>query len=134
MKMISSTSSTSMSGVTLMFALWPPLGPTAIPMIVLLYCPLLPWRSRGWRGAWSCFLLLGQQAKVIDPSSTNGIDHLHHAAKTGSHVRLHVHALVLLIGEAILDLARQVVDLNLFAAEINLAVPSNGDQECVFFV
>ncbi len=39
MKMISNTSSTSMSGVTLMFALWPPLGPTDIPMIVLLYCP-----------------------------------------------------------------------------------------------
>jgi hypothetical protein len=25
-----------MSGVTLMLAFWPPLGPTAIPMIVLL--------------------------------------------------------------------------------------------------
>ena len=39
MKMINSTSSTSMSGVTLMFAFWPPLGPTAIPMVVLLYWP-----------------------------------------------------------------------------------------------
>src|SRR6202158_688924 len=131
MKMFSSTCSMCITGGTLFFAFWLPPRPTDMPMIVLLYCPLLPWRSRGWRGAWSCFLLLGQQAKVIDPSSTNGIDHLHHAAKTGSHVRLHVHALVLLIGEAILDLARQVVDLNLFAAEINLAVPSNGDQECV---
>ena len=39
MNMISITSNTSMSGVTLMFALWPPLGPTAIPMVVLLYWP-----------------------------------------------------------------------------------------------
>src|SRR6202035_5822903 len=114
MKMISSTSSTSMSGVTLMFALWPPLGPTAIPMIVLLYSPLLPWRRRGRRGG-SSFLLLAQQAEVVDPSGTNGIYHLHHAAKTGSHVRLHVHALVLLIGEAIFYLAGEVVDSHLFA-------------------
>src|SRR5260370_14996823 len=40
MKMINNTSNTSMSGVTLIFALWPPLGPTAIPMVDLLYCPL----------------------------------------------------------------------------------------------
>src|SRR6202047_17028 len=38
MKMISSTSSTSISGVTFMFAFWPPLEPIAIAMIDLLYC------------------------------------------------------------------------------------------------
>src|ERR1700675_30008 len=38
MKMISSTSSTSISGVTFMFAFWPPLEPIAIAIIDLLYC------------------------------------------------------------------------------------------------
>src|ERR1700685_484598 len=44
MKMMSSTSSTSMSGVTLIFALWPPPLPIAILIFDLLlihslYCP-----------------------------------------------------------------------------------------------
>jgi hypothetical protein len=37
--MINSTNSTSISGVTLMFALWPPPDPSDIPMVVLLYLP-----------------------------------------------------------------------------------------------
>src|SRR5260370_7994333 len=64
MKMISSTSRTSMSGVTFIFAFWPPLGPTAIPMVVLL---LLAGRSRSCRGIWSGFLLIGDHAHVINP-------------------------------------------------------------------
>jgi hypothetical protein len=35
-----------MSGVTLMFALWPPLGPTAIP-IAISYCPPLGVEGAG---------------------------------------------------------------------------------------
>ena len=34
MKIISSTSNTSISGVTFMFAFWPPLGPTAIAISI----------------------------------------------------------------------------------------------------
>src|SRR5271168_2576330 len=78
MKMISSTSSTSMSGVTLMFALWPPLGPTAIPMIVLL---LLPCRGGWWRrwSAWRGLFLFGEQAQVIHTGGPDRIHHLHYA-------------------------------------------------------
>src|ERR1700683_2842741 len=56
MKMISSTSNTSISGVTFMLAFWPPLGPTAIAIMNLLYRyyayrsgKLLAARRRRWR-------------------------------------------------------------------------------------
>src|ERR1700739_3052066 len=107
-KMISNTRSTSMSGVTLMFALWPPLGPTAIPMVVLLYCPAAG--GAGGRGV-GCFPLLGRKAEIVDSGGPDAIHNLHDAAKTGSHVGFHVHALVRLIGEAIFHVGRPVIDV-----------------------
>ncbi len=100
-----------MSGVTLMFALWPPLGPTAIPMVVLLYCP----GAAGAGGAFGAvFLCSVSKPRSSTPAARTAIHDLHHAAKTGPHVRFHVHALVLLVGQAIFHLGGQVVDLNLF--------------------
>src|SRR5271170_4600726 len=139
MKMISSTSSTSMSGVTLMFALWPPLGPTAIPMIVLLltaYCmPLLPcgggWR---WRSARSGLLLLGEQTQIIHTGGPDSIHNLHYAAEVGAHVRFHVHGLARLVGQTVFHCGGQGIDVGLVAAEVDCAVPRHRNQKGVFLV
>src|ERR1700722_2961612 len=134
MKMINRTSSTSMSGVTLMFALWPPLGPTTIPMVVLL---LLPGRRRrrSWRAVWSCFSLLSEQAEIVNPGGANSVHNFDYAAKVGAHVGFDIHLLVLRIArQAILHFCGEGVRCNLVAAKVNRAVPRNGDQHRVFFV
>src|ERR1700691_3814698 len=99
MKMMSSTSSTSMSGVTLMFALWPPPVPTAILMVG---SPLLPTRRRGRRSVLSAFPLVGEQTQIIHPGSAHGVHHLHHIAEVGAGIRLEVDLFVRAIGQAIL--------------------------------
>src|ERR1039457_6341065 len=116
MKMISSTSSTSISGVTFMLALWPPLGPTAILIIDLLYrycCipvarPLLPAcrrsGSRWWRCKVSGLLLIGQKAELIHAGGANIVDHLHHPAELRSHVGFQKHAFIGPVRQLILDL------------------------------
>src|SRR5271170_4467169 len=90
MKMMISTSSTSMSGVTLMFALWPPPVPTAILIVDLLLISLtsLPRRRSGGRSAWSAFPLVGEQAQVIYAGGAHGIHHLDHIAEVGAGICL----------------------------------------------
>src|SRR5271170_2883410 len=111
MKMMSSTSSTSMSGVTLMFALWPPPEPTAILIVDLLLISLtsLPRRRSGGRSAWSAFPLVGEQAQIVHPGGAYGVHYLHYIAEVSAGIRLHVDAPVDAIGQAILHLARQAV-------------------------
>src|SRR5882724_10019415 len=104
MKMISSTRSTSMSGVTLMFAFWPPLAPSAIPIVDLLYCPLLSatrrWRGRGRR---TFFLaLIGQKAQLIYARRPDVIHHFDHSAELGARVRANVNPFVRFVGQTIL--------------------------------
>src|SRR5436305_3118538 len=129
MKMINSTSRTSMSGVTLMFALWPPLGPTAIPMVVLL----LPSRRRGRRGRTG-LSLIGKQSEVIHSSGADCVHYLDDSAKTATHVGFHIHTLIRLVGQAILDLGGEIVGAGLLAAEVDFAVACNRDQQGVFLV
>src|ERR1700687_876683 len=76
MKMMSNTNSTSMSGVTLMFALCPPPLPNAILMVE---SPLLPARRTG-RSVWSAFPLVGEQAQIVHAGGAYSIHHLHHIA------------------------------------------------------
>src|SRR6266446_1300604 len=93
MKMISSTSNTSISGVTFMFAFWPPLEPTAIDITDLLYlrclcykAVLLParmcrWSCDRWRGKGSSLLLIRQEAELVHPGRTNVVDDFNHPAE-----------------------------------------------------
>src|ERR1700675_2764684 len=92
MKMMSSTSNTSMSGVTFMFAFGPPLGPTAIPIFDLLY--LLPAGGPRGRGQSSGLFLVGQQAKLVHARGTNVIDHLDHRAELCPRIRFDENAFV----------------------------------------
>src|SRR5579864_2666749 len=131
-KMISSTSRTSMSGVTLMFAFWPPLGPTAIPIVVLLLLPArCIWRRRGLR---SSFPLLGEQAKVVHARGAHRVYDLDHIAEVGALVSLHVNAFVRLIGETIFYLTGQIVDRNPVSAEEYVAISHDRDEQRVFLV
>src|SRR5271156_5570374 len=107
MKMMSSTSSTSMSGVTLMFALWPPPVPTAILMVG---SPLFPARFRSGRRSGRAFPLFGEQAEVIHAGGAHGIHHLDNTAEVGPRIRLEIDFLIGVIGEAILYLAGQSID------------------------
>src|SRR5258708_20577673 len=76
MKMMSSTSRTSMSGVTVIFSLWPPLVPTAILMVG---SPLFP-APRSGRGCYSAFPLFGEQATITHTSRALGVHHPVHVA------------------------------------------------------
>src|SRR5208337_5065604 len=85
MKMISSTSNTSISGVTFMFAVWPPLAPTTILIIDLLSVAsialalvLLPARRRSCarrrRGHGSGLLLIRQKSELVHAGGANIVD------------------------------------------------------------
>src|ERR1700729_4052109 len=82
MKMMSSTRSTSMSGVTLIFALWPPPEPIDILIVDLLLFQneSLPRRSGCARGLRRIFSRLGKQAEIIYTGGSHSIDYLHHVA------------------------------------------------------
>src|SRR5581483_9472953 len=74
-KMISSTSNTSISGVTLGSADNPPLPPVAIPIVIPSL--LAGGRSRSSR---RCLALFGQQTELIDARGAYVVHHVHHAA------------------------------------------------------
>src|ERR1700685_547068 len=109
MKIMSSTSSTSMSGVTLMFALWPPPVPTAILMVGSPRISLasLPTRRSGRRSVWRAFPLVGEQTQVIYSSGAHGVHHLDYIAEVGAGIRLPVDLFVRAIGKTIFHLAGQ---------------------------
>src|SRR5271166_3429238 len=128
MKIMSSTSSTSMSGVTLMFALWPPLGPTAILMVD---SPLLPTSRSGGRSVWSAFPLFGEQAQVIYTGGAHGIHHPNHIAVVGAGIRLEIDLFVSAIRQAILHLAGQTIHRDLVGAEVDGAIAHQQHQHHV---
>src|ERR1700685_3886530 len=131
MKMMSSTSSTSMSGVTLIFALWPPPVPTAILMVE---SPLLPTRRSGRRCIWRAFSLLSKQAQIIHTGRAHRIHYLDHIAEVGAGICLNVDHLVRTIGQAIFHLASQAVHHHLVRAEVDRPITHHRHQKSVFFV
>src|SRR5580700_9528945 len=131
MKIMSSTSSTSMSGVTLMFALWPPLGPTAI---VMVDSPLLPTRRSGGWSVWCTLPLLGEQAKIVDAGGAHCVHHLHYVAEVGAGICLDVHFLVCSIGKAVLHLAGQTIRGGLVGTEVDRPIAHHRNQQCIFLV
>src|SRR5271167_4870148 len=134
MKMMSSTSSTSMSGVTLMFALWPPPVPTAILMVgsPLISLASLPTRRRGRRSVWRALPLVGKQTQIIYPRGAHGVHHLDHIAEVGAGIRLEVDLFICAIGQAIFHLAGQAVHLHLIGAEVDRAIAHHRNQQRVF--
>src|SRR5712692_3750282 len=129
---MSSTSRTSMSGVTLIFSLWRPLVPTAILMVG---SPLFPARRSG-RGSYSAFPLFGEQAEIIHTSGAHGVHHLDDVAEVGAGIRLQVDLFVGFINQAILHLAGQGVDpaSKLVGAEVDGAIAHHRNQQRVFLV
>src|SRR5579863_299939 len=118
MKMISRTSNTSMSGVTLIFALWPPLGPTAIPIMLSLrsFGALLPggrWRGRVAR----LFFLVGQQAQVVHAGGADIIHYLHHGTELRPRIGADIDSLVGTRRNAVFNLIRQLIRRNLIIAK-----------------
>ena len=107
-----------MSGVTFMFALWPPFGPTAIPISIssdYALALLLPARGCWCGGAAvpvernsSGLLLIGQQAKLIHAGGANVIHDLDDRAELRPRVRLQEDALVGAVGQPVFDLLSQI--------------------------
>src|SRR5512146_2916341 len=94
MKMISSTSRTSISGVTLISAEGPPFPP---PTFILIEASLL--FSGGRRVLErSLFTLLGQKPKLVHTGRPHVIDDFYHSAVLGAGIRLYENLLVSLVG------------------------------------
>src|SRR5690348_5410159 len=109
MKMISSTSSTSIRGVTLISALAPPPPPpTAIAISISPYdCEtelLLLRRSARRRLPLD---LLRQQTQLIHTRRTEIVDHILDLLIPRARIALHIHRLVELVGEQVLHFCRQ---------------------------
>src|SRR3954453_18119802 len=101
MKMISSTSSTSISGVTLILALCPPPDPIAI---AINESPrLLSARFRGRRQVTRCLFLIGQQAKLVHSGRADVVHALDHPAILCPRVSFDENALVGLAGQFVLN-------------------------------
>src|SRR6516164_3066324 len=131
MKMINKTNSTSMSGVTLMFALWPPLGPTAIP----IWSPLLPrTRRRRRRLILVVLALIRQQAQLVDASRAHVVDNRHHGPKLGPGIGADENPLVHPARQAVFHLLGQLIGRGLVVAKENLAVSHDGYDQRIFLV
>src|SRR5581483_7563646 len=116
MKMMSSTSSTSISGVTLMSAE----GPLPLPMLIAIagtfrqparggleFLPLFPAARRRCprrRRERSLFALLGEQPKLVHARGAHVVHHLHHRPVLGARVGADEHPLVHSVGDAVFDL------------------------------
>src|ERR1700689_148152 len=112
MKMMSSTSSTSISGVTLMLALcFPPL-PIAI---LIVESPLVSRasssslstrRSRsGRRSVWTALSLFSGQAKIVDAGGAHRGHHPDDIAEGSARIDFQVDLFIAAIGQAILHFA-----------------------------
>src|SRR6185436_16064944 len=139
MKMISSTRSTSISGVTLIFAWTRPLPPTFIAIRKSPYrClagQILSNRSccGGLPRALRSF---GNQADLIDARRAQIVDDVFHGLILGSGVRPDVHRFVEFIGQQILDFRRKVVQTYLLVAgaQEGLSVTRDGYKNRVFLI
>src|SRR5205085_6347752 len=152
MKMISSTSSTSIRGVTLMLAVGPPLPPIVIaitnsPSNYIGLAPSSRFHSTlGSRHRFDrlgchvrrrrCFgpFLLSEQAQLVNASGTNIVHNVNHDAILGVRVGLDEDALVGLLGQLILYQSSELVGLDLIGAEKNAAILGDSDQHGIFFI
>src|SRR5580698_10742722 len=128
MKMISNTSSTSMRGVTLIFALWPPPALTPIP----IRSPLLPARRR-WR-LGSSFLLVGQQTQLVDSGGADVVHYRHHRSELGPGISADEYALVKAVSQAVLHLLRKLIGRGLVIAEEDLSISHDRHNQSIFLV
>src|SRR5262249_46135927 len=130
MKMMISTSSTSIMGVMLMSALGPPLPPTAIPIEITPYKDflLLPGRRRSgrWIGLICRLPLLGEQAQLVYADGPKIIHQLDYAIVFRAIVRLDEYSL---IGGALfqefLHSLRHVRRFHLGNVQVSFAIAGN---------
>src|SRR5271156_5364826 len=128
MKMISSTSSTSIRGVTLIFALWPPPALTPIP----IRSPLLP--ARRWWRLGALLLLVGQQTQLVDSGGPDVVHHRHHRSELGPGISADEHALVKAVGQAVFHLLRKLIGWGLVVAEEDFSVSHDRHNQRIFLV
>src|SRR5258708_23586274 len=134
MKMISSTSRTSISGVTLMTQLWPPLPPIAIAIKVSLS------RLLGSAGRWCArglvlmlSSLLSEQAQIIHAGCTHVVHDIHHDFIASARISTEKNSLVRTIRDAIFDsVAERARVLHQVAPEKDVALPGNRHHQCAF--
>src|SRR5579863_7224780 len=130
MKMISKTSSTSMSGVTLIFALWPPLGPTAIPIsFSLLSAGGRSWRRSGTARRPSLLFLIGQQAQIVHARGTHVIHDFFHRTVARTGIRFHKYRLAGRTGNAVLNLVGQIIWRDLVIAQIDFPIAHHSHDQ-----
>src|SRR5208282_159297 len=139
MKMISNTSKTSISGVTFMFAFWPPLGPTAIlinrsPIYDRVLLPARRRRGARRRGKGSGLFLIRQKTELVHAGGAYIVDDFDHPAELRPHIGLEKDPLVGPVRQLILDLLRQVLWLDEIVPEEDLVIASDGNLERVFLV
>src|SRR5579862_9111880 len=121
MKMMISTSNTSIMGVMLISALGPPEPPTAIDIELLLLSFLLLalWRSPrgGRRRAWAVLRnRFGQQSQLIHARGTQVIDNVHYLFVAGARVGSQENHFVGATRQQILHLLRKLVGRHLVVA------------------
>src|ERR1051326_2037751 len=102
MKIIRSTRRTSMSGVTLISAVWPP--PPVVIAIRLFPSAVLRLRFVGVLFVF----LFGQQPQLIDAGGANIVHHIHHGLVVGPRIGTHIHGLIGAVLHALFDLIRQL--------------------------
>src|SRR6266700_5805502 len=136
MKMISSTSRTSISGVTLMTQLWPPLPPIAIAIKVSLSHLLGSagrWCARGLVLMLSS--LLSEQAQIIHAGCTHIVHDVHHDFIASARISTEKNSLVRPIRDAVFDpVGKCARVLHQVAAEKDIALTGNRHHQRVFFV
>src|SRR5437868_6398963 len=133
MKMISSTSNTSISGVTFMSEVGPPPGPPIVIAITRVLSDSLDHesetratqallsgrrrccRSRCRRRRGSArFALLGKQTQLVHSGRADIVHHFDHIAVPGSLVGANEDTLVDAVRQLVLDLVGELVGRNLF--------------------
>src|SRR2546429_1782085 len=148
MKMISTTNSTSINGVTLMYGtarLRPPaLVAINLPSVQRLASVSTRARCSGFvpgsgcRGRHSRALLqlVGDQPYFIYALLAHGVDYFHDFTVTNFDAALDVDDLVLflLVCQRFLNLTLEVIEVELLLAEIILAVLRDRDDDRTFFV
>src|SRR5580698_9841688 len=119
MKMISSTSSTSISGVTLMSEESPPGPPELIPIVQFLSASQ-PGFSPGRQPLRLC-LVVGEQVQLTHAARTQGINRVHHLAVVCTLICAQIHRFVCrrvrLLRLEIGHLLAQIAQRNLIAAQ-----------------
>src|SRR5689334_13319733 len=104
MKMMMSTSRTSIMGVMLISLFGPPPPPTDIPIRELLYNSLFLFRFRCGcgrigrsRGLTLVLQLFGEKTQLVHAGSTKIVHHIYDLLVAGALVALYIHGLVQLV-------------------------------------